>query len=276
MSHPVREVLRGLFLLVPILLIATVACREGAAPAVSSGSPTTPAVEPSEGPLGVETTSEDIQLFDGESFAGWRGIGSEDPPAGHWEIVDGTLHKIASGDIPVAADGQPLEGGDLLSVDTWKDFDFRFEWKVAPGANSGIKYNVSEHLSIANSPATAALGFEYQILDDDLHPDAANGENRQAGALYDLIEPNAQKLLRPVGEFNSGRILLIGNHGEHWLNGVKILEYDLDSEDFARRLAASKYAPFEGFEDRRSGHLVLQDHNDSVWFRNLRLSVPVH
>ena len=212
-------------------------------------------------------------LFDGASFAGWRGIESAEIPAGHWAIEDGEVRKIASSDVPTAADGQPLVGGDIMTVATYSDFELTFEWKVAPGANSGIKYNVSQAMSVANVPTTAALGFEYQVLDDDLHPDALNGETRQAGALYDMIPPSAHKVLRPVGEFNEGRILFVGGHGEHWLNGVKVLEYDVGSDRFNELLAASKYAPIEGFADLRPGHIVLQDHSDDVWYRNIQIRV---
>jgi hypothetical protein len=217
--------------------------------------------------------SEWQPLFDGSSFAGWRGIESEAIPEGHWVIEGGVVRKIASSDVPTAADGQPLVGGDIMTVDTYTDFELSFEWKVAPGANSGIKYNVSQAMSVASVPTTAALGFEYQVLDDDLHPDALNGETRQAAALYDMIPPSAEKSLRPVGEFNEGRIVFANGHGEHWLNGVKVLEYDVGSERFEELLAASKYAPIDGFADLRAGHIVLQDHSDDVWYRNIRIRV---
>jgi hypothetical protein len=210
-------------------------------------------------------------LFDGASFTGWRGIETESIPEGHWTIEDGAIRKIAGTDVPTAADGQPLVGGDIMTVATYRDFEMTFEWKVAPGANSGIKYNVSQAMSVAAEPTTAALGFEYQVLDDDLHPDAANGPTRQASALYDMIGPIADKPLRPVGEFNQGRIVFVNGHGEHWLNEVKVLEYDVGSEAFEVLLAASKYAPIDGFAERRSGHIVLQDHGDDVWYRNLRI-----
>ncbi|MEE2775239.1 MAG: DUF1080 domain-containing protein [Acidobacteriota bacterium] len=210
-------------------------------------------------------------LFDGRSFDGWRGLGREDVPAGHWRIEEGTLRKVASGEVPTAADGQPLEGGDLMTVETFGDFELSLEWKVASGANSGVKYNVSEEMSTASPPHYAALGFEYQVLDDDLHPDAKVGPNRTAAGLYDLVEPAASKPIRPVGEFNEGRIVFARGHGEHWLNGERVLSYDLSSEDFAKRFARSKYAAIEGFADVREGHLVLQDHGDDVWFRNIKV-----
>ena len=210
-------------------------------------------------------------LFDGETFAGWRGLGRDDVPQGHWRVEDGTIRKVASGEVPTAADGQPLEGGDLMTLERWRDFELSLEWKVAPGANSGVKYNVSEEMSQAAPPLHAALGFELQILDDALHPDAQNGPNRTAGALYDLVEPSSEKELAPVGEFNQSRIVFEGGRGRHWLNGKQVLEYDLESEDFRARLERSKYAPIAGFADVRQGHLVLQDHGDDVWFRNIKV-----
>lgn len=210
-------------------------------------------------------------LFDGETFDGWRGLGRDSVPGGHWTVEGGAIRKVASGIVPTAPDGQPLEGGDLMTLEAYRDFELVFEWKVSPGANSGIKYNVSEAMSTASPPAYAALGFEYQVLDDDLHPDAQNGPNRTAGALYDLIPPGVEKTLRAVGSFNEGRIVFRNGHGEHWLNGAKVLEYDLDTPAFDSVFGASKYLPVEGFADQRTGHIVLQDHGDDVWFRNIKI-----
>lgn len=212
-------------------------------------------------------------LFDGQSFNGWRGIGIDSVPSAHWVIDGDAIKKIPSGDVPVQADGQPSAGGDLMTTETFADFELTFDWKVSEGGNSGIKYNVSEELSIANPPASAALGFEYQILDDERHPDANMGAdgNRKAAGLYDLIGAGDAKPLNPPGEWNHGRIVFQGNHGEHWLNGEKVVEYDLGSARMDSLLAASKYAPVEGFAERRTGHIVLQDHNDAVWFRNIKI-----
>jgi len=209
-------------------------------------------------------------LFDGRTFDGWRGLGSDRVPEKHWIIEDGAIKKVPSKDVALQADGQPLAGGDLTTVETFQDFELAFEWKISLGGNSGIKYNVSEELSLAQAPNRAALGFEYQILDDDLHPDARNGANRTAAALYDLIAPLGKKL-NPIGEFNEARIVFRGRHGEHWLNGVKVLEYDLETPRLADFLAKSKYKNIPGFADRRKGRLVLQDQTDAVWFRNIKI-----
>ena len=210
-------------------------------------------------------------LFDGESFANWRGLGREAIPESHWIIEGGAIRKVTSGEVPTAADGQPLEGGDIMTKETFDDFELSFEWRVAPGANSGVKYNVSEEMSTANPPTHAALGFEYQILDDERHPDALNGPTRTTAALYDMIPPAASKNLASVGEYNRSRIVFDGGHGEHWLNGELVVSYDLDTPRFDSLLAASKYSEIDGFADRRRGHIVLQDHGDDVWFRSIKI-----
>jgi hypothetical protein len=210
-------------------------------------------------------------LFDGESFAGWRGLGRDSIPSAHWVIEDGSIRRVASGEVPTAADGQPLEGGDIMTVGTFADFELMLEWKVSPAGNSGVKYNVAEEMSVSIPPVHAALGFEYQVLDDDRHPDAENGPNRTAAALYDMIGPDPNKPLHSVGEYNQARIVFRGGHGEHWLNGAKVVEYDLGTHRFDSLLAASKYRPIEGFADKKRGHIVLQDHGDDVWFRSIKI-----
>lgn len=205
-------------------------------------------------------------LFDGKSLAGWRGLGYDTVPTSHWVVVDGTIKKIASGNVARVADGRPAAGGDLMTVDSFADFELSFEWKVTPGANSGVKYNVSEAMSV--DPPHAALGFEYQILDDDRHEDGKLPSHR-AGALYDLIAPTARP--RPVGQWNSSRIVFRGNHGEHWLNGAKIVEFDLGTTRMDSLLAASKYKSIPRFGEKRTGHIVLQDHGDEVYFRSIKV-----
>ena len=209
-------------------------------------------------------------LFDGRTLIGWRGLGYDSVPTAHWKVADGAIEKIASGNVPKLPDGQPAHGGDLMTVDSFGDFELAFEWKVAPGANSGVKYNVSEQLSMSQAPNHAALGFEYQILDDDRHEDGKLPSHR-AGALYDLIAPNARKHVRPVGEWNRSRIVFRGRHGEHWLNGEKIVAFDLETPRMDSLIAASKYRSIPGFAERRKGHIVLQDHGDEAYFRSIKV-----
>ena len=209
-------------------------------------------------------------LWDGRTFTGWRCLGFDTVLTARWAIQGGTIRKIPSGQVPLMADGRPVEGADLMTIGTYRDFELSFEWKVAPGANSGVKYNVSEELSKSYPPGHSALGFEYQVLDDDRHPDGKLPIHR-AASLYDLIAPNQDKQLKPVGQWNTGRIVLRGNHGEHWLNGRKVVEYELGSPAMDSLLARSKYHTITGFADRRAGHIVLQDHVDEAWFRNIRI-----
>jgi hypothetical protein len=209
-------------------------------------------------------------LFDGKTFDGWRGLGYDSVPTAHWRIENGAIKKVPSGEIPRMPDGQPARGGDLMTKERFADFDLSCEWKIGRAGNSGVKYNVSEELSMAAASNHAALGFEYQLLDDDLHEDNKVPSHR-AGALYDLIAPNASKTLKPVGEWNVSKIVYRGLHGEHWLNGSKIVEFELGTRRMDSLLAASKYRNIEGFARRRAGHVVLQDHGDEVYFRSIKI-----
>src|SRR4051812_47381076 len=141
-----------------------------------------------------------------------------------------------------------------MTTYTFRDFDLSWEWKISRAGNSGVKYNVSEEISMAAAPNHAALGFEYQMLDDSLHEDNKVPSHR-AGALYDLIAPSANKSLRPVGEWNSSAIVFRGNHGEHWLNGAKVVDFDLGTPAMDSLMAQSKYRSIAHFADRRRGHI---------------------
>ncbi len=210
-----------------------------------------------------------ILLFDGNSFEGWHGLGQAEFPSTHWIINNGTIQRVAKENVPVMADGKPAPGGDIITDQAWKDFEFYFEWKVSPGSNSGVKYNVSEEFSASRGSGRGALGWEYQVIDDknykgELRP------NHQAGGLYDMI-PAMNKTLKPVGEWNSSKIVFIGSRGEHWLNDVKVVEYDMDTAEFEALYAKSKYFKIPTFKDKKKGHIVLQDHGDAAWYRNLKL-----
>lgn len=208
-------------------------------------------------------------LWDGKTFDGWRGIGSQTVPTAHWKIVDGTIYKVPTHDVPLRPDGQPVAGGDLMTKDTFQDFELQWDWKISEAGNSGLKYNVSEELSTRGG-SRAALGFEYQMLDDARHPDGQLPTHR-SGALYDLIVPAANKKLAPVGEWNHSRIVFKGNHGEHWLNGQKVVEYDLGTPAMTAAFAKSKWRDNPDYITRKVGHIVLQDHTDAVWIRNMKI-----
>ncbi len=202
-------------------------------------------------------------LFDGKTFDGWRGFHSDKVPAG-WAIEEGCIKKVpAQGELGQA-------GGDLITLDQFENFEFSIEWKLSKGANSGIKYLISENL-----PPTGGSGvsFEYQVLDDENHPDAKAGiaGNRTAGSLYDLIPASKAKKLKPMGEFNRTRIVVKGNHIEHWLNGVKVVAFERGGEKLKQHIAESKFKNTKGFGETAKGHILLQDHGDAVWYRNIKI-----
>lgn len=221
----------------------------------------------------AEKESGWVLLFDGETFAGWRGHGRDDIPEGHWVVQDGTITKVPREDVQILDDdGQPIRGGDLLYDQPFENFELSFEWKLSPGANSGIKYNVSEKRISGESsaPGYSALGFEYQMLDNDDYPDG--DPNMLSAALYDLVSVGSNAELNPAGSWNSGRIIFNGNYGSHWLNGKKVLEYELGTHMMNRLLQTSKWKDVPDFGKRRkAGYIVLQDHNDAVRFRNVKL-----
>ncbi len=231
--------------------------------------------ENTESVINALTQAEEQQgwmlLFDGKTFDGWRGLGRDSVPEAHWIIEEGAIHKVESGKVPVQADGQPLKGGDLMTIETFRDFDLTFEWKISEGGNSGIKYNVSEEMSTRGGPSHEALGFEYQVLDDERHSDNQNPTHLSA-SLYDMITAE-NGTLKPVGEYNTGRVIFNGNHGEHWLNGVKVVEYDLGSACFDSLFQISKYKNNPDFPEKRAGHIILQDHSDAVWYRNIKIRI---
>jgi hypothetical protein len=212
-------------------------------------------------------------LFDGATLTGWRGFHSDQTPAG--QIPSGQIPSgwMAEGGLLRKAPGRGTPerpSGDLITIDQFGSFELAIEWKISKGGNSGIKYLVSESL-----PPTGrgAISFEYQVLDDENHPDAKMGiaGNRTSGALYDLIPPGSVKKVRPVGEFNQTRIVVRGDKIEHWLNGAKVVEFDRSSEEYRKHLAESKFKTTKGFGEARQGHILLQDHGDEVWYRNIKI-----
>jgi hypothetical protein len=258
-------------------------------------------------------------LFDGSTFAGWKAVGEFDFPREAWSVEDGCLKAITS----------RLSGADLITEETFDDFELKFEWRLSPGGNSGVKYRVQEDLrdpgrvrrmkwaigfsivflGIAlvlgvllkgrrvpsryrgtglscfvlavgltflgvcrvfslSGPSGNAVGLEFQLFDRQ-QPRALSTQY-SSGALYDLVSPTSDPT-HPSGEFNQGRIVVRGNHLEHWINGVQVLECDLDSQLLQNRVSDSKFRHIPEFGKRTPGHISLQYHEDEVWFRNVKI-----
>lgn len=201
----------------------------------------------------AESTAGWRLLFDGRTTTGWRGFRQDSISAG-WQVVDGALSRVA----PAA--------GDILTRDKFRNFELTLEWQVAPGGNSGIFYRASE-----DDDAIYWTAPEMQVLDDAGHPD---GESRltSAGANYG-IDPARAGVVRPAGQWNEVRLVVNGRHVEHWLNGVKVVEYELGSAAWEAKVQASKFAPHPHYGRNAEGHIGLQDHGDWVAYRNIKIRV---
>ena len=201
-------------------------------------------------------------LWDGVSTEGWRGAKLDAFPESGWMIEDGIL-KVEGSD-----GAESANGGDIVTIKQYKNFILSVDFKITPGANSGIKYFVQTDL---NKGEGSAIGCEFQILDDDLHPDAKMGVdgNRTLASLYDMIRAEKADAGFDKDSFNNAVVMVNGNHVEHWLNGVKVVEYDRNNQMFNALVAYSKYRVWPGFGNFEKGHILLQDHGDEVWFKNV-------
>lgn len=192
-------------------------------------------------------------LFDGKSLSEWRSYKKADGPKQGWVIEDGCLKlEPKSG------------GGDIVTKETFLDYELRWEWKIAAKSNNGLKYLVSEDRS--------APGPEYQMIDDAVQ----EPPNRRTASVYDVLAPT---LLKPtlVGDWNKSRLIIQGNHVEHWLNGDKVLSYEIGSAEHKTALAQSKFKDMKGFGDKIKGHILLTDHNDMAWYRDIKIhDLTVH
>ena len=189
-------------------------------------------------------------LFDGRTTAGWRGFRKQKLPGG-WQAIDGALTRVG-------------EAGDIVTIDEFGDFELMLEWKLAPNGNSGVFYRVIE-----DDDVMWHMAPEYQIIDN-----AYNNEplkpTQHAGANYDL-HPPSRDVTRPIGSWNETRVLARGAHVEHWLNGVKVVEYELWTPDWERRVRESKFKDYPNYGRARRGHIGLQDHGDRAAYRNIRI-----
>ena len=204
-------------------------------------------------------------LFDGRSNDGWTGAYKKTFPEKGWEIKDGILKVLPS------AGGESTNGGDIVTKEQFSAFDLSFEFKLTPGANSGLKYFVT----LSENNQGSAIGLEYQLLDDTLHPDAKMGigGNRTLASLYDLIKANkTTRFIKQPGKWNTGRVIVYpNNHVEHHLNGVKVLEYERGSQSYRDLVAISKYKVWQNFGEAKQGYILLQDHGNEVSFRSIKI-----
>ena len=211
-------------------------------------------------------------LFDGSTSTGWEGFQNTPFPETSWAIEDGTIRTLADN-----------SGGDIVTVGEFENFELVFDWKLVKGGNSGVKYLVQKawagpgyrpHLSpdAKRRSMLRATGPEYQLLDDaTLNRRRQGWEYSGCGSLYLLYKPADGKPVRSAGQWNTSRIVVRGTHGEHWLNGTKILEYEFNSPDMLARVEQTKFKRVPGFGFKGPGHIALTHHNHPVWYRNIKI-----
>lgn len=197
-----------------------------------------------------------VLLFDGKSLDNFRGFRQEAVPAS-WMVEDGAIALVGKG------------GGDIITKNQYENYELMLDWKISEGGNSGVIYNVSED---PKYDATYVTGPEMQVLDNERHPDAKMGKNgnRQAGALYDLI-PVSTPAVKPAGQWNAAKLVVNKGHVEHWLNGKKVVEYQLGSPEWEALVKGSKFASMPDYGRIKKGYIALQDHGDKVWYKNIKI-----
>lgn len=188
-------------------------------------------------------------LFDGKTTAGWRNFKKQTFPEKGWVVEEGTLKHVEN-----------AGGGDIITVDQFQNFDLRWEWKIPARANNGIKYFITEERS-------GPIGHEYQMIDDSTVKDPRT----MTASFYDVLAPTVQNASHPPGQWNQSRVLVSGRQVEHWLNGKKVLAYELESEPVMKAIAHSKFKPVKGFGTNIRGHILLTDHKDEASYRNIKI-----
>ena len=222
-----------------------------------AAAPTLPLVAGEPNTLSPEEKAAGWQLlFDGKSLTGWRAYktpkGAPEIGPG-WKVQDGLLKKLAG-----------VKGGDIITEKQFDNFELTWEWRVEPGGNNGVKYLVTEQ-------RPGAPGHEYQMLDDFGPKWEKIPAKDKTASFYQVLAPVEDKGYKPAGEWNSSRILVKGNHVEHWLNGKKAIEYELGSDAVKAAVAESKFKKYPDFGTKIKGHIMLTDHQDEAWYRNIKL-----
>jgi hypothetical protein len=240
--------LRHLLLLPAVPMVMGAGCARNPDPDRTAPA----AAAAANGPSPREAADGWRPLFDGRTLAGWRGYRRAAPPAG-WQVVDGAITRVAG-------------GGDLMTDEEFGSFELALEWKISPGGNSGIIYRVVEDSSLAY---VWQSGPEFQVLDNAAHADGRDPLT-SAGSNFALYAP-VRDVTRPVGEWNDARIVVSGSHVEHWLNGVKLLEYELGGPEWEGRVQASKFRTMPRYGRGARGHIALQEHEAWVAYRNIRI-----
>jgi Domain of Unknown Function (DUF1080) len=189
-------------------------------------------------------------LLNGKDLAGWKAASGKEPGTGWAILPDGSLHRSAA-------------AGDIVTENSYENFELEWEWKISAKGNGGVKYRVNEYGGAKN------IGAEYQLLDDQGHSNGSE-PTTTAGSIYQLAAPSPNKVLKPIGEWNQSRVVARGNHLEHWLNGVKIVDVTIGSESWKAALAKSKFKKADDFATKK-GKVLIQDHGDEVWLRAMRI-----